>query len=88
MSILYVLCQLSWSRVQGTVSRGEQTVRQSAPRAVKSHVACSAFVTRCIEARLRASWKKTVGCGNRNIYREQATGARPDWLTRGKALLT
>jgi len=37
---------------------------------------------------LRASWKKTVRCGNRNIYREQATGARPDWLTRGKALLT
>src|SRR5262249_2569984 len=23
--------------------------------------ACSAFVTRCIEAMLRASWKKTVG---------------------------
>src|SRR6202022_266559 len=36
-------------------------VRQSAPRAVKSHIACSAFVTRCIEAMLRASWKKTVG---------------------------
>src|SRR5713101_975900 len=46
---------------KGTVSRGEQTVRQSAPRAVKSHIACSAFVTRCIEAMLRASWKKTVG---------------------------
>src|SRR6267378_920694 len=44
-----------------TVSRGEQTVRQSAPRAVKSHIACSAYVTRCIEAVLRASWKKTVG---------------------------
>jgi len=26
-----------------TVSRGEQTVRQSAPRAVKCHIACSAF---------------------------------------------
>src|SRR5713226_9597203 len=46
---------------KGTVARGEQTVRQSAPRAVKSHIACSAFVTRCIEAMLRASWKKTVG---------------------------
>jgi len=34
---------------------------------------------------LRASWKKTVGCSNRNIYREQATGAR---LALGKALLT
>src|SRR5437667_12835055 len=44
-----------------TVSRGEQTVRQSAPRAVKCHIACSAFVTRCIEAMLWASWKKTVG---------------------------
>src|SRR5436189_4164822 len=44
-----------------TVSRGEQTVRQSAPRAVKSHIPCSAFVTRCIKAMLRASWKKTVG---------------------------
>src|ERR1700722_17624365 len=46
---------------KGTVSRGEQTVRQSAPRAVKSHITCSAFVTRCTEAMLRASWKKTVG---------------------------
>src|SRR5215469_12573022 len=41
---------------KGTVSRGAQAVRQSAPRAVKSHIACSAFVTRCIEAMLRASW--------------------------------
>src|SRR5947207_13565447 len=31
-----------------TVSRGEQTVRQSARRAVKSQIPCSAFVTRCI----------------------------------------
>ena len=73
---------------KGAVSRGEQTARQSAPRAVKSHIACSAFVTRCIEAMLRASWRKTVGCSNRNIYREQMTGARPDRRARAKALLT
>src|SRR5216684_2131864 len=47
-----------------TVSRGEPTVRQSAPRAVKCRIACSAFVTRCIEAMLWASGRKrsdTVG---------------------------
>src|SRR6516165_2925220 len=54
-----------------TVSRSEPTARQSAPRAVKSHIACSAFVTRCIEAMFRASWKKTVGYCRRTQKRRQ-----------------
>src|SRR5205085_9163642 len=61
-----------------TVSRGEQTVRHSAPRAVKCHIACSAFVTRCIEAMLRASGKKTVGYCSR-------TQVEVGWLRRDRS---
>ena len=70
----FFLCQLSWSRVRirqkSTVSRGEQTVRQSAPRAVKSHIACFA-------GELTAVWVP-AGPKRARQYAEQRYGTFAD----------